>query len=75
MDYVFATFNKILMLKVLMAFPDVSFELAKELLRTYGSLDAILTASKPELMDVPGMTDKAASAMLWVMKRKWTDKK
>jgi len=64
-----------LLLKVLMAFPDVTFDMAKELLRTYGSLDAILTASKAELLDVHGLTDKAASAILWIMKRKWTEKK
>ncbi|HJJ47259.1 MAG TPA: hypothetical protein O0X32_03300 [Methanocorpusculum sp.] len=49
---------------MLLAFPDVTFEMVKELLRTYSSLDAILTTTKPELMDVSGMTDKTASAIL-----------
>jgi len=60
---------------ILTAFPLITKETAVNLLRTYGSLNAVLSASKEELLAVEGMEEKSASALLSMMKWKWRDQK
>ncbi len=62
------------LLYILTAFPDVGPKAGRELLREFGSLKRVLTATKEELMAVKGIGDKTASGIVSMMLKSWEEK-
>ncbi|HJJ55221.1 MAG TPA: helix-hairpin-helix domain-containing protein, partial [Methanocorpusculum sp.] len=60
-------------LYVLTAFPDVGPKAARDLLREFGSLKALLSASKDELMNVKGIGEKTASSIIKTIEHRWSE--
>jgi len=60
-------------LYVLTAFPDVGPKAARDLLREFGSLKALLSASKDDLMNVKGVGEKTASSIVKTMEQHWSE--
>ena len=61
------------LLYILTAFPDVGPKAARELLREFGTLRRICSASKEELMGVKGIGEKTASAILAMAVKTWEE--
>ncbi|MDO5843628.1 MAG: DEAD/DEAH box helicase [Methanocorpusculum sp.] len=59
---------------ILTAFPDVGPKAAREILRRFGSLKNIVSASKEDLMSVEGVGDKTASGILAAAEFVWRDR-
>ena len=62
------------LLYILTAFPEVGPKAGRELLREFGTLRRILTASKEELMGVKGIGEKTASAIVSMTMKSWEEK-
>ena len=62
------------LLYILTAFPEVGPKAGRDLLREFGSLRRILSASKEELMDVKGIGEKTASAIVSTAVKTWEEK-
>jgi len=60
-------------LYVLTSFPDVGPKAARDLLHEFGSLKAILSASKDELMNVKGIGEKTASSIIRTIEQHWSE--
>ena len=60
-------------LYILTAFPSVGPKAARDLLSEFGSLRAVLSATKEELMDVKGIGEKTASAIISALEKKWNE--
>ena len=58
-------------LYILTAVPEVGPKAARDLLREFGSLRGIFSASKEELMSVKGVGEKTASALISALEYKW----
>ncbi len=61
------------LLYILTAFPEVGPKAARELLREFGTLRRILSASKDELMAVKGIGEKTASAIVSMSIKNWEE--
>ena len=61
------------LLYILTAFPEVGPKAARELLREFGTLRRILSASKEELMGVKGIGEKTASAIVSMSVKNWEE--
>jgi len=62
------------LLYILTAFPDVGPKAGRELLREFGTLRRILSASKEELMAVKGIGEKTAAAIVSAAVKTWEEK-
>jgi len=62
------------LLYILTAFPDVGPKAGRELLREFGTLRRILSASKEELMAVKGIGEKTAAAIVSTAVKTWEEK-
>ncbi len=58
-------------LAVLTAIPAITPKIAEKLLREFGSVKAVFTASKDDLMNVEGMTEDAAASLIKVAIHPW----
>jgi len=59
---------------ILTAFPDVGPKAARDLLREFGSLRGVMTASKEQLMAVKGIGEKTAAGILQTPDIEWREK-
>ena len=60
-------------LYILTAFPDVGPKAARELLRSFGSLKALFSASKEDLLAVKGVGEKTASSIMAALEKRWSE--